>query len=145
MPRDVIDTFTVERLSILDEQGNADEALMPSLGEADIRRLHELIVLSRTFDQRALSLQREGRLGTYPSILGQEASQVGSAFALKREDWVFPAFRETGVQITLGYPLHLIFQYWAGDERGQFTPPDLNIFPICVSVGTQIPHAVGAA
>ena len=145
MPRDVIDTFTVERLSILDEQGNADEALMPSLGPTDIRRLHELLVLSRTFDQRALSLQREGRLGTYPSILGQEASQVGSAFALNREDWVFPAFRETGVHITLGYPLHLILQYWGGDERGQFTPPDLNIFPVCVSVGTQIPHAVGAA
>jgi pyruvate dehydrogenase E1 component alpha subunit len=145
MPRDVIDTFTVERLSILDEQGNADEALMPSLGPAEIRRLYELLVLSRTFDQRALSLQREGRLGTYPSILGQEASQVGSAFALNRKDWVFPAFRETGVQITLGYPLHLILQYWGGDERGDKSPADLNIFPICVSVGTQIPHAVGVA
>jgi pyruvate dehydrogenase E1 component alpha subunit len=145
MPRELIATFNVERLSILDEAGNADAALLPSLSEADIRRLYELLVLSRTFDQRALSLQREGRLGTYPSILGQEASQVGSAFALAGEEWIFPSFREMGVFITLGYPLHLLFQYWAGDERGLLVPDSLNIFPICVSVGTQIPHAVGAA
>jgi pyruvate dehydrogenase E1 component alpha subunit len=50
-----------------------------------------------------------------------------------------------GTFITLGYPLHLLFQYWGGDERGLFVPVGLNIFPICVSVGTQIPHAVGAA
>lgn len=145
MPRELIATFNVERLSILDEAGNADEALLPPLGEADIRRLYELLVLSRIFDQRALSLQREGRIGTYPSILGQEASQVGSAFALAGEEWIFPSFREMGMFITLGYPLHLLFQYWAGDERGLIVPEGLNIFPICVSVGTQIPHAVGAA
>jgi len=145
MPREPIATFNVERLSILDEAGNADEALMPLFSEADIRRLYELLVLSRTFDQRALSLQREGRIGTYPSILGQEASQVGSAFALAGEEWIFPSFRETGTFITLGYPLHLLFQYWRGDERGLRIPDGLNIFPICVSVGTQIPHAVGAA
>ncbi len=92
-----------------------------------------------------LALQREGRLGTYPSILGQEAAQVGSALALSPADWVFPSFREMGVHLTLGYPIQQIFQYWAGDERGQRAPDHLNIFPFCVSVGTHIPHAVGAA
>jgi pyruvate dehydrogenase E1 component alpha subunit len=145
MPRDMIATFNVERLAILDEAGNADQALLPFLTEAEVRRLYELLVLSRTFDQRALSLQREGRIGTYPSILGQEAAQVGSAFAISQNDWVFPSFREMGVHITLGYPLHLLFLYWGGDERGLRTPEGLNIFPICVSVGTQLPHAVGAA
>lgn len=145
MPRDVIATFSVERLSIIDEQGDADESLIPPLGEGEVRRLYELLVLSRTFDQRALALQREGRLGTYPSILGQEAAQVGSAFAIAKADWVIPSFREMGTHITLGYPLPLLFRYWAGDERGLRTPDDLNIFPICVSVATQIPHAVGAA
>jgi len=145
MPREPIATFNVERLNILDEAGNADKSLMPPLGDEDIRRLYELLVLCRIFDQRALSLQREGRIGTYPSILGQEASQVGSAFAIAGEDWIFPSFREMGTFITLGYPLHLLFQYWGGDERGLIIPDNLNIFPVCVSVGTQIPHAVGAA
>jgi pyruvate dehydrogenase E1 component subunit alpha len=145
MPYETIASFTVRRLSILDEQGNADEALMPALADAEIGRMYQSMVLARTFDQRAVALQREGRLGTYPSILGQEAAQTGSAFALTPADWVFPSFRETGVQIALGYPLMQLYQYWSGDERGQRAPDDLNIFPVSVSVGTHLPHAVGAA
>jgi pyruvate dehydrogenase E1 component alpha subunit len=118
---------------------------MPPLSEAYIRRMYELIVLSRTFDQFALNLQREGRLGTYASILGQEASQIGSAFAIEKTDWIFPSFREMGVYLTMGYPMHMLFQYWSGDERGMSPPEGLNMFPLCIPVGTQIPHAVGAA
>ncbi len=107
--------------------------------------MYELLILSRTFDQRALALQREGRLGTYPSMLGQEASQVGSAFAAEKSDWIFPTFREHGAYITTGFPMHMIFQYWMGDERGLKIPDGLNIFPLSIPVGTQVPHAVGAA
>lgn len=140
-----IATFNVQRLTILDENGSADCALLPDLADADICRMYETMVLVRTFDQQAVNLQREGRLGTYPPHLGQEATQVGSAFALQPADWVFPSFREIGVHLTLGYPADLLLRYWAGDEEGQCPPEHLNIFPICVSVGTQIPHAVGAA
>src|SRR6185369_12195735 len=145
MPDEICATFEVHRLSILAPDGSVDEALMPPLPEGDIRRMYELMVLTRIFDQRAISLQREGRLGTYPPSLGQEAAQVGSAFALRPGDWIFPSFREMGVQLTIGYPIHQILQYWGGDERGQQAPPALNIFPVCISVGTHIPHAVGAA
>ena len=145
MPEELLASFAVKRLSVLDEHGNVDETLMPSLSEAEISRIYEAMVLARTFDERALALQREGRLGTYPPILGQEAAQVGSALALSPADWVFPSFREMGVHLTLGYPIPQLFQYWAGDERGQRAPDLLNIFPFCVSVGTHIPHAVGAA
>jgi len=145
MPDEILESFSVRRLRILDESGAADAALMPDLSDAEIRRLHELMVLVRTFDERALALQREGRLGTYPPHLGQEAAQVGSAFALQSDDWVFPSFREMGVHLTRGYPIHQLYQYWAGDERGLQTPPGLNIFPVCVSVGTHVPHGVGAA
>jgi pyruvate dehydrogenase E1 component subunit alpha len=145
MPQETLATYTVQRLSILNEQGEADAALMPDLTEAEIRRMHELLVLARTFDERALALQREGRIGTYPPILGQEAAQVGSALALTAGDWVVPSFREMGVHLTLGYPIPQLFQYWAGDERGLRTPDQLNILPICVSVATHIPHAVGLA
>ncbi|TAL23988.1 MAG: pyruvate dehydrogenase (acetyl-transferring) E1 component subunit alpha [Nitrospirae bacterium] len=145
MPEKIIESIAVKKLDILDEKGNADESLLPALADADIKKLYELLVLARTFDHRALNLQREGRLGTYASILGQEASQIGSAFALEKTDWIFPSFREMGVYITMGYPLYMLFQYWSGDERGIKPPDDLNIFPVCVPVGTQVPHAAGAA
>src|SRR6185369_13152752 len=114
MPEEILAHFEVRRISILDENGNCDQTLMPALSEAEIRRMYELMILTRTFDQRALTLQREGRLGTYPPSMGQEAAQVGSAMALSPADWVFPAFREMGVQLTLGFPIHQIFQYWSG-------------------------------
>ncbi len=145
MPEELLASFAVRRLGILDEQGNVDEALMPSLSGTEIMRIYEAMLLARTFDERALALQREGRLGTYPPFLGQEASQVGSALALTPADWLFPSYREMGVHLTLGYPASQLFQYWAGDERGQLTPDRFNIFPFCVSVGTHILHAVGAA
>ena len=145
MPENVIEKFEVKHLKILDEKGNADTALLPNFSDSDLKKLFELIILSRQFDQRALQLHAEGRLGTYASILGQEASQIGSAFALEKTDWVFPSFRENAVYITLGFPIWMLFQYWTGDERGMKTPDDLNIFPVSVPVGTHLPHAVGAA
>jgi pyruvate dehydrogenase E1 component alpha subunit len=145
MPERVVESFQVKRLEILDERGNADSALAPALSDDELKRMYELLVLSRTFDQRALALQREGRLGTYPSLLGQEAAQVGSALAAEKQDWIFPSFREAGVYITAGFPLDLLYQYWSGDERGMKIPEGLNIFPLCIPVGTQVPHAVGAA
>lgn len=145
MPERIVESFQVKRLEILDEKGNADPALMPSFSDQELKRMYEILVLARAFDQRALSLQREGRLGTYPAIIGQEASQVGTVFAAEKSDWIFPTFRESGVYIALGFPVHQLFQYWAGDERGMTTPKGLNVFPLSIPVGTQIPHAVGAA
>ena len=97
MTEQIVESFQVKRLDILDQKGNEDGALVPSLTDDELKRMYELLVLSRTFDQRALNLQREGRLGTYPSFLGQEASQVGSVFAAEKSDWMFPSFRESGV------------------------------------------------
>lgn len=148
MPEETISSFSVKRLQVLDEEGQTDEALMPDLTDEEIKKGYELIILSRVFDERALSLQREGRIGTYASVLGQEASQVGSALAIKKllkNPWVYPSFREMGVYITLGYPPYMLYQYWSGDERGMKSPEGLNIFPLCVPVGTQIPYAVGTA
>ncbi|MDA8091445.1 MAG: pyruvate dehydrogenase (acetyl-transferring) E1 component subunit alpha [Nitrospiraceae bacterium] len=145
MPEKTIGSFEIKRLEILDEEGNADKSIMPALSIEELKNLYEMMHLSRAFDERALSLQREGRLGTYASIRGQEAAQVASAFAAERTDWIFPSFRETGAQITAGYPMHMLFQYWSGDERGMKCPEELNIMPVCVPVGTHLPHAAGAA
>ncbi|NWF52424.1 MAG: pyruvate dehydrogenase (acetyl-transferring) E1 component subunit alpha [Nitrospirae bacterium] len=145
MTEKIIESFQVKRIEILDEKGDIDESLMPSISEQNILKIYELMILARMFDQRALKLQREGRLGTYAPILGQEASQIGSAFVLNKSDWVFPSYRESGVYITIGYPLHMILQYWAGDERGLKSPIGLNILPVSIPVGTQILHAAGVA
>jgi pyruvate dehydrogenase E1 component alpha subunit len=145
MSDELLASFEVRRLSVLNEKGEADQALMPQFSDAELWRIYESMVLARTFDERAVALQREGRLGTYPPMIGQEAAQVGSAFAFSSEDWIFPSFRELGVHLTLGYPIPQLFQYWTGDERAQKAPEEFNIFPFCVAVGSQISHAVGAA
>lgn len=103
------------------------------------------MALIRAFDEKALKLQRMGRLGTYASICGQEAIQAGCAAALRPSDWFFPAFRESGFSILRGLPMKTLYQYWAGDERGSAVPEAHNDFPIAIPVGTHIPHAVGVA
>ena len=145
MPETTIESCNVKRLEILSETGDADESLMPPLSDSQIRELYETLVRMRTFDHRALNLQREGRIGTYASILGQEASQLGTVYALEKEDWVFPSFRENGVFVARGYEMYMILQYWGGDERGIKIPEGLNMFPISIPVGTHMLHAVGAA
>jgi len=145
LPEQIIGSYQVKRLDILDEKGNLDDALAPTLADSELMRMYDLFVLARTFDQRAISLQREGRLGTYPSITGLEASQIGSALAAEKSDWLFPTFRESGVYLAKNLPMDMIFQYWAGDERGMQMPDSMNIFPLAIPVGTQIVHAVGAA
>ena len=145
MPREVAGKFEVSLLKILDEQGNCDEALKPALTQDQVKQLYELMILTRTFDDLALKLQREGRIGTYPSSRGQEATQVASAYALAESDWLFPAFREAGAYITRGWPLEMQYQYWAGDERGCRLSENSHIFTMAIPVGTQIPHAVGFA
>ena len=145
MPKKTIKSFDVEWLQILDEEGNCDEHIRPLLTDREIRKLYEWMVLARSVDERAFKLQREGRIGTYAPILGQEAVQVGSAYALQPSDWLFPSYRETGAYLVRGLPLKLIYLYWSGDERGGQIPEGHNDFPITIPVGTQIPIAVGAA
>lgn len=145
MPENTVEACSIRKLEILDEGGNADQSLMPPLKDEQIREIYEIMVLARAFDHRALNLQREGRIGTYAPIRGQEASQIGTAYATEKQDWIFPSFRENGVLVAKGYPLHMILQYWGGDERGIKAPEGLNIFPISIPVGTHILHAAGAA
>ena len=137
--------FEVNRLEVLDNKGNSDKKLMPKLSNKDIKKLYESMILTRIFDRKALNLQRQGRLGTYASMEGQEAAIIGSAYALKKEDWLFPCFRENGALILRGQPMHEILMYWGGDERGMNIPKNVNNFPIAIPVGTQILHAVGVA
>ncbi|MBI2653972.1 pyruvate dehydrogenase (acetyl-transferring) E1 component subunit alpha [Candidatus Woesearchaeota archaeon] len=145
MTKKVLKEFKVEYLQILNEEGNCDEALMPKLSNEDIKKIYEMLVLIRVFDQKAFNMQRQGRLGTYIQFKGQEASQVGSAFALKDDDFVFPMYRNSGLLIARKHPIIQVLQYWAGDERGLRSPQNVNNFPIAIPVGTHTIHAAGAA
>src|ERR1044071_2435212 len=134
VPKTLTKDFRIEWLQILDENGNCDQSLRPSLTNEQIKVLYENLVFARAFDEKAFKLQREGRLGTYASIIGQEAAQVGSAFALDPGDWMFPSFREPGASFVRGLPLRMILQYWSGDERGSIIPKGQNDFPITIPV-----------
>ncbi|HHT9120819.1 MAG TPA: pyruvate dehydrogenase (acetyl-transferring) E1 component subunit alpha [Candidatus Hypogeohydataceae bacterium YC41] len=145
MPRKLVTNFKVEYLQVLDNSGNADEELMPRLSSEQIKELYELMVLVRVFDDKAYNLQRQGRLGTYLQVKGQEASQIGSAYALDKKDWIFPSYRESGALITRNHPMYMLLLYWSGDSRGLESPEGLNNFPITITVGTQIPQGTGVA
>jgi len=130
---------------ILDENGKANEKLMPKLSNAVMVKMYELMVLSRVFDETAYAMQREGRILTFAPLKGQEASQIGTALVLKKDDWMFPSFRENAAYLVRGMPAEMLYQYWSGDERGNKIPSDLKCFTVSVPVGSQILHAVGAA
>lgn len=143
MPEKKVLKFEVEQLSILDEKGKADKKLLPKLSAKELLSMYEEMVLVRIFDRKAFALQRQGRLGTYAQHEGQEATQIGVSFAMQKQDWVFPSFREDAILISRGYPMERLYQYWGGDERGNIVPDGVNCFPISIPVGTQPLHAVG--
>ena len=144
MPREKIRPNTeVEHLSILGEEGEVDHGLMPDVSEDQLLAFHRAMLLSRRFDERLLNLQRQGRLGTFAPVKGQEASQVGSVAALRDTDWVVPSYRETAVAVWRGTPLEGILVFTAGYNEGGRIPDERNDLPIAVPVGTQPLHAVG--
>lgn len=99
----------------------------------------------RTFDKKAVTLQRQGRLGTYALFEGQEAAQVGSALALQAGDWLFPTYRDHGATLTFGANMARTFLYWNGRLEGCVPPEGKRIFPPAVPIATQILHAVGVS
>jgi pyruvate dehydrogenase E1 component alpha subunit len=100
--------------------------------------------LTRHFDERAVSLQRQGRMGTYAPAAGQEASQVGSTHALRDGDWIVYQYREHGAVTVRGLtPDYLV--YWMGHEHGNASLVDQHIAPLNITIADQIPHAVGMA
>ena len=126
--------FDVLYLQILDENGDCDEKNKPKITDEVLKEMYRFLILTRAFDDKALKLQRQGRLGTYAPMRGQEAGQIGSAFALSKDDWVFPAFRENGVYMIKGVSADMLFRYWAGDERGMQIPKGINILPVSITV-----------
>jgi pyruvate dehydrogenase E1 component alpha subunit len=146
MPRTIIEpTFQVEHLSILDADGNLDTALEPDVPPATLQAMYRAMVLGRRLDERMVRLQRQGRIGTFAPIKGQEAAQIGSVFTLRPRDWTVPSFRETAAMIHRGWPIERILAFFAGYLEGGEPGPEQRDLPVTIPVATQIPHAVGLA
>jgi pyruvate dehydrogenase E1 component alpha subunit len=115
------------------------------LDEADLLELYRRLILLRTFDERAVVYHRQGRIGTYAIFWGHEAMQVGSEFALDREDWIFPSYRESAIGLLRGLPPATVLSWWRGHPSGWWNPLDCNVASICVPIATHVPHAAGLA
>ncbi len=115
------------------------------LSEADFLELYRQLVLMRTYDERSVVYHRQGRIGTYAIFWNHEAMQVGSAYALEREDWIFPSYRESAIGLLRGMPASTILSWWRGHPSGWWNPLDYNLASICVPIATHVPHAVGLA
>lgn len=144
--RTVTASFEVTLTRYLDRDGTPLGEL-PAFAASDdeLRAMYRAMVRARTFDAKAVALQRTGRLGTYASALGQEAVAVGTAAAMRAEDVFVPSFREHGAQLWRGVTPVELYLYWGGDERGMDYAGPREDFPLCVPVGTHPPHAAGVA
>ena len=118
----------------------------PSMTDDELLAGLRLMMLTRVFDAKAMSLQRQGRFGTFSQVTGQEASIVGSASALDPSiDWVVPQYRELPALLRQGLALSSFMLYFMGNLAGSRIPDDVNILPIQISLAAQIPQAVGLA
>lgn len=124
------------------------------LAKEDLIRIYSEMLRLRILDQRMLTLQRQGRIGFYGTATGEEAAIIGSAYALKKDDWIFPALRQGGAALLRGYPLVEYISQCMGNAADKtkgrqmpshycYRPANFVSWSSCI--GTQIPHAVGAA
>ena len=142
----VVAEFQIHCRNYLDAKGSLiGKAPAFASDPAIMKSLYRAMTLVRTFDYKAVALQRTGQIGTYPSCLGQEAIGVGYASVMNDKDVMFITYREQAAQIWRGVTLTELLQYWGGDERGCNYSGPREDFPVAVPIGSQATHAVGVA
>jgi pyruvate dehydrogenase E1 component alpha subunit len=131
---------------ILNEEGEiVNEAAMPELSDEQLQELMRRMVYTRILDQRSISLNRQGRLGFYAPTSGQEASQLASQFALEKEDFILPGYRDVPQLIWHGLPLYQAFLFSRGHFHGNQIPEGVNVLPPQIIIGAQYVQAAGVA
>ncbi len=132
---------------LLDADGTyrADPDWAIDLAEDHLVELYRMMVMARQIDAQAIKLQRQGQLGVYASLRGQEAAQIGSGFALAPQDWVFPSYRELGVALMRGMDPQELLHVFRGTWLGAHDPAKHRFGLITISIGTQALHAAGFA
>jgi len=133
-------------IQILDPEGRiVDQESVKKISKEDVHKMYKTMVFTRLWNSKALSLQRQGRMGTLASVRGQEASNVGMGFALGPDDWYCPSFREYGAMFVRGAKPAELYRYWGGDEHGARLADNSRMLPVCITVGSHLCHAVGIA
>jgi len=145
MPLRELERFSISYLQVLDEKGNLDSNLEPTLSKDELLRVYRVMLLAREADQRMLKLQRQGRLGTFAPCTGQEAAVCGPTLAMSPRDWFVGAFREFGGRLMRGESVAQALLFYNGYEEGNTLPASARTLPVAIPVGSQIPHAVGIA
>jgi len=136
----------VQPLSVLAPDGTVvNEQEMPKLTDDQLKELMRRMVFTRTWDQRAVNLTRQGRLGFYAPVSGQEASMVGSEFALNKDDFICPGYRDMPQIVWHGLPMYQAFLYSRGHQHGGQIPADVHVLMPQIIIGAQILHAMGVA
>ena len=133
-----------EPLQLLDPSGVL-VGPSPRLDDKELVEMYRLMVVSRDFDRRAVAAQRQGRVGTYAMLEGHEAVQIGSAFAFGPDDFIYPGYREHGVQLVRNMPPEVILAYWRGHPNQHWDVDRYGMMTITVPIASQLPHAVGHA
>jgi pyruvate dehydrogenase E1 component alpha subunit len=135
-----------EPLQIIRPDGTVkDENLLPKLSDDQLRELMRRMVFTRIWDQRAIALNRQGRLGFYAPVAGQEASMIGSEFALNKEDFILPGYRDMPQLVWHGLPLYQAFLYSRGHQHGGQIPEGVNVLMPQIIIGAQIVECAGVA
>jgi 2-oxoisovalerate dehydrogenase E1 component alpha subunit len=138
--------FEIEYLQYLKPDGKLAGKLPEAVPAArDLVPLFKQMLFVRTFDDKAIRLQRTGKLGTYAACLGHEATHVGIGASMRPEDVFAPSYREYGAQFMRGVLPREVLMYWGGDERGNDFSGPRHDYPWCVPIATQCLHAAGAA
>lgn len=119
--------------------------LMPNLSDDQLREVMRRMVFTRVWDQRAISLNRQGRLGFYAPVAGQEATMIGSEFALDKKDFVLPSYRDIPQMVWHGLPLYQAFLYSRGHIHGGQIPQDVNVLMPQIIIAAQCTQATGVA
>jgi 2-oxoisovalerate dehydrogenase E1 component alpha subunit len=115
------------------------------LDDDQLRLLYRHMVVTRKVDREAINLQRQGQLGVYASCMGQEAAQVGGAYALGEKDWVFPSYREMGAAVARGVDTGKLLHLFRGTWLSDHDPYEQQYALLSIPIGTQALHAAGFA
>src|ERR671937_89974 len=130
---------------VIGDGEGVDDREVEGLTDHDLIELYRGMVLLRTYDERSLVYHRQGRIGTYAIFWNHEAMQAGAAYALDREDWIFPSYRESAIGLLRGMKPATVLSWWRGHPAGWWNPRDFNVASICVPIATHVPHAAGIA
>lgn len=145
-PRDFEGGADTDAFRVLDADGVLLKGAKTQLSDDELLDGFRWMLFSRALDERAVSLQRQGRIGTYSAVYGQEASVIGVSLALDASrDWIVPQYRESSALVRHGLPLSTLLLYYIGNPLGAKVPDGVLLAPIQISLAAQLPHAVGLA